>query len=289
MLDIVLCNPFVEATGLTLDFHIPAYPLRHLVHSILCYEGYSGVSDFEMLLPDGCPRLIITLDDGPRFMMVNSGEDKVQSRLPRSWITGLFHQPLIYRSERNASTVSIQFEAHGLAPLFTLSAEEVTNQIVEAELIDKAGISELREQLILCKSFRERIHQIELFFLRRLSQTGYEPGLAASIMESEGFDATTLKSLSTEYRFSQKHIISEFKKSVGITPKKLQIVQKINNAIRLLAEQEDLAPAQVALACGFYDQAHFIKSFKEVTGMTPGSYMKKARAYPHVIQLDEVR
>ncbi|HMV46698.1 MAG TPA: AraC family transcriptional regulator [Blastocatellia bacterium] len=33
--------------------------------------------------------------------------------------------------------------------------------------------------------------------------------------------------------------------------------------------------AQIAVACGFYDQAHLIKSFKQYFGITPGEYRKK--------------
>ncbi|HMX27870.1 MAG TPA: helix-turn-helix transcriptional regulator [Blastocatellia bacterium] len=41
----------------------------------------------------------------------------------------------------------------------------------------------------------------------------------------------------------------------------------------LLAGVESMA--QIAVACGFYDQAHLIKSFKQYFGITPGEYRKK--------------
>lgn len=268
-----------------LNFHIPTYPLRNFISFVMSYEGYSGISNFEMLLPDGNPRLIITLDEEPRFRIVESGKTKISTSLPDSWITGLYTKPIVYQSEKNASTISIQFEVYGLAPLLGVSAMDITNHIVETELILKNDVSELREKLVFCKTFIDRIDQIELFFLERLSDNRFMSGMVESMVNWNTFDNTSLKLLSEEYKYSQKHIISEFKRIIGTTPKQLQLINRVNKAIKLLSEHQNLSLAQVAYSCGFYDQTHFIKRFKEVTSLTPGTYLRNSKAYPHVINL----
>ncbi len=265
-----------------LNFHIPTYPLRNFISSIMNYEGYTGASKFEMLLPDGSPRLIIALSEEPRFRIIQSGKS---IRLPDSWITGLYTKPIIYQSEQNASTISIQFEAYGLTPLLGISAMDITNHIIETELILKNDISELREKLVLCKNFIDRIDKIEHFFLERLCHDGFMPGIVEYMVNRNTFDNTSLKLLSEQYKYSQKHIISAFKRTVGTTPKQLQLVNRVNKAINLLSDHQNLSLAQVAYSCGFYDQAHFIKRFKEVTSLTPSAYLKNNKAYPHVMNL----
>jgi AraC family transcriptional regulator len=67
---------------------------------------------------------------------------------------------------------------------------------------------------------------------------------------------------------SVHHFAHLFKESIGETPHRYVIRQRVERARRLL-EQGDLSLAEVALAVGFYDQAHFTNNFKRLTGTTP--------------------
>jgi transcriptional regulator GlxA family with amidase domain len=67
---------------------------------------------------------------------------------------------------------------------------------------------------------------------------------------------------------SVHHFAHLFKASMGETPHRYVIRQRVERARRLL-QQGDLSLAEVALAVGFYDQAHFTNNFKRLTGMTP--------------------
>jgi len=67
---------------------------------------------------------------------------------------------------------------------------------------------------------------------------------------------------------SVHHFAHLFKEFIGETPHRYVIRQRVERARRLL-EQGDLSLAEVALAVGFYDQAHFTNNFKRLTGMTP--------------------
>ena len=266
---------------MNINFHSPSYPLKKYIDSVVCYEGYTGSSKFEILLPDGNPQLIITLDDGPRAILDKLGEP---IHLSNSWLTGFFSKPLTYKSEINASTLSVQFKPYGLSRFLEESASDFTNQIVETDLVIGSSIFELREKLIYANSFQERIELLEAFFLKKLAHIDSQKELSESIINRQTFDEYTLKVWSENYGYSQKHILNEFKKLIGTTPKKLQNVRRVNKAIGLL--NQDMPSVQVAYACGFYDQTHFIKKFKEVTLMTPKSYTEISKDYPNVINLD---
>jgi AraC-like DNA-binding protein len=239
-----------------------------------------------MLLPDGNPRLVITLDDNPRYTISDLKSSHNPNRLPPYWITGLLSKPIIYASEKNASTISIQFETYGLAHLLKIPASEISNQLLDPQMILDLGIPELREKLIHETSFESKMALLDTFFLEKLSEIKFSSSIKETLLNFDSYNHISLKSLSVKHNYSQKHILSEFKKSIGVTPKKLQTVNRINQAIKLLSMPNPLSFVQVAYSCGFYDQTHFIKKFKEITSMTPGSYMKKDRSYPHVINLE---
>ncbi len=71
---------------------------------------------------------------------------------------------------------------------------------------------------------------------------------------------------------SRYHFLRAFRREVGVTPHTYLTGRRIAAAKRLLAGAEPLSV--VALACGFYDQSHFTRSFKGCTGLTPGQYRR---------------
>ncbi len=73
---------------------------------------------------------------------------------------------------------------------------------------------------------------------------------------------------------SQSHLRALFKKWLGESPKKFHIRYRIEQAKRLLSEQQ-LPVFEVAFHVGFSDARHFSRVFKQITGITPSSYAEK--------------
>jgi len=82
----------------------------------------------------------------------------------------------------------------------------------------------------------------------------------------------TIDQLSQSAFMSKYHFIREFKRQVGLTPHSFQIQNRIRRARRILREDRRASMTQVALATGFYDQSHFIKSFTRAAGVSPSQY-----------------
>ncbi len=81
----------------------------------------------------------------------------------------------------------------------------------------------------------------------------------------------TLQELSRASTISPYHLIREFKKEKGQTPFEYLRNYKIEKAKSLLRNKSQLIDA--VYETGFYDQSHFIKQFKTITGMTPKAYL----------------
>ncbi|MDJ0714730.1 MAG: AraC family transcriptional regulator [Prochloraceae cyanobacterium] len=85
-----------------------------------------------------------------------------------------------------------------------------------------------------------------------------------------------LKPMADLIGISQCHFLREFKKTVGLTPHKYIMQERVKMAKRLLKKQQNLPLAEVALTCGFSNQSHLGRVFKQQTNMTPKIYQKQA-------------
>jgi AraC family transcriptional regulator len=79
--------------------------------------------------------------------------------------------------------------------------------------------------------------------------------------------------LATLTGMSESHFSRSFKRSVGIAPYQYLMQQRVERAKQLL-EQRLLAISTIALDCGFANQTHLTKVFRQMTGMTPKAYQK---------------
>ncbi|MFH9572089.1 AraC family transcriptional regulator [Streptomyces sp. NPDC017454] len=66
------------------------------------------------------------------------------------------------------------------------------------------------------------------------------------------------------------HLVRAFSGAYGIAPHQYLMSRRVDRARRLLLAGR--APADVAAATGFYDQAHLTRHFKRLVGVTPGRY-----------------
>ena len=84
--------------------------------------------------------------------------------------------------------------------------------------------------------------------------------------------------LAAQSNISEVYFRRVFAKQYGMTPKQFLIDIRINHAKQLLSEGR-LKINAVAEKCGFTNQYHFCRVFKEKTGLTPTDYMKQNRIY----------
>jgi transcriptional regulator GlxA family with amidase domain len=82
----------------------------------------------------------------------------------------------------------------------------------------------------------------------------------------------TVTELAAELRCSRKHLASRFREHVGLPPKLVARMLRFRRAADLLLERRELTLADVAFACGYYDQAHLDRDFREFAQTTPTAY-----------------
>jgi AraC family transcriptional regulator len=96
--------------------------------------------------------------------------------------------------------------------------------------------------------------------------------LLAARRSLETFDgARPVASVAEELGVHRVRLHRSFKRAFGDSPRAAIGKRRLAEAARRLVESSD-SIAQVAATCGFYDQSHFCRQFKLVTGITPSRY-----------------
>src|SRR5262249_40628 len=92
--------------------------------------------------------------------------------------------------------------------------------------------------------------------------------------------ATTIASITGAIGHSHRRFIQLFRQQVGLTPKAFCRVLRFQQSLITVHGARQVDWSEVALDCGYFDQAHFIHDFQWFWGMTASAYL--AAATPHL-------
>ena len=86
---------------------------------------------------------------------------------------------------------------------------------------------------------------------------------------------------------SQRWFTERFRAEVGMTPKLFARVQRFQRVVQTIHPLAQVDWADVASACGYFDQAHFIHDFRAFSGFTPAAYLALKSVHQNHVPLAE--
>lgn len=121
---------------------------------------------------------------------------------------------------------------------------------------------------------REHAMRVEVAISNRPTLAPWQVHLAMQVMRRSIGSAISVAHVASLCRLSLSHFVRAFTNTVGIAPYAWFVQQRISQAKHLLSSTA-LPLAQIALECGFSDQAHFTKGFAKSTGLTPARWRRQ--------------
>lgn len=92
---------------------------------------------------------------------------------------------------------------------------------------------------------------------------------------SEAGNIPDMQQLYRRYNVTPRRIEQIFKHGIGICPKHYARIIKFQNIFKTIHQQNPKSLTDLVYECGYYDQAHFIRTFQEFTGTSPGKYLRE--------------
>ncbi len=256
--------------------HIPRPPLSDFVHLFWSYEGHGPPHAKERCLPTGTMELVVDLRGDE--LRVYDGHDHEQFRSFRTaLICGAHSVPFVVDTASRASVVGVHFKPGGAFPFLTLPAEELRNVHASLETLWGAKAVELRDRLVEAETPEARFRVLERALLAQSSRSlKHHPAVAFALEEFRDVPhARTVSDVSDRTGLSRRRFIRIFSEEVGLTPKRFCRVLRFQEALRLIEREQQADWGEIALGCGYFDQAHFIHDFQAFSGLAPTAYLAR--------------
>lgn len=263
---------------------VPSPPLEHFVALLWLYEGYAPAHGWERVLPTGTVELVINLDDDMLRVCDRQAHDRPQS-FRDAIVCGPHAEFFVRNTTQQARLVGVHFKPGGAFPFLGWPANELHDLHVGLDTLWGAAAAELRDRLLAAPTSAAIFGVLEQALLSQATRPlTRHPAVAFALREFQaGPHPRTIADVSAQIGISPRRFIELFNAEVGLTPKLFCRVQRFQQVLRLIDSGRPIAWTEIALACGYFDQAHFIHDFQAFAGLTPTAYLsQRSEHFNHV-------
>jgi AraC-like DNA-binding protein len=249
------------------ESYIPSDPLKPYIR-LFAVQEVAEASTYK-ILPD--TDIVIGFQYKGRLFRMENGNP---AALDTSGISGLVDHSRTFRNLAGTGTILVFFKEAGVVPFFRQPMHEIFRESVSLDnFILRSELLCLEEQLVEAPTNPERIARLEKFLIGRMSQG--EPDrlvLAALALIHKSKGNIRINELIQQLHTSQSPLEKRFRAAVGASPKKFASIVRLKHVLQQYPNTNSLT--ELGYEGGFYDQAHFIKEFKTLTGDTPEDFFE---------------
>lgn len=260
--------------------YVPRAPLGGFVDFFWFYAGHNPAHGKERVLPHGCLELIIDLQAGPRRWFDREDHSRFRE-YRRGWLSGAQSEFIVIETAQQSSMMGIHFKPGGAWPFVDLPVSELNEQVVELDQLWGAEARDLRDRLLEAPEPAGKFAVLEMYLLRRGRRTMTQDNPVAFALRAFGRTPheQTIASVADRLGVSHKHLIELFRRRVGLTPKLYCRIQRFQRVVAEIEQRKSIDWADLACACGYHDQAHFIRDFQAFSGLNPSAYLMDRNEY----------
>lgn len=251
--------------------HTPSKELQQFVKCFWTLEAEAEAEPVpQRVLPDGCMELIFHYGDLYR-QYFEDGSSIIQ---PRSFVFGQISKYIEIAPTGMSGIVAARFLPEGLVPFLSIPVAALEDKAVSiVEVFGEKG-KNLEEEVLAANDNAQRIRLIEIFLLSSLTDPQTIDRVAQScvevIFQSQG--QMGMAELADKLNINRRNMERKFTTAIGLSPKQLSRVVRLQATLKMLEQKKFTSLTSLAYENGYYDQAHFIKDFKEFTGTSPKSF-----------------
>ena len=174
------------------------------------------------------------------------------------------------------TTIAVFFKPFALGTMFKISAKELKEKPVELQRWNPQKSMALNLQLIHSKSVQEKVDIVNHFLVTQFQANQRECEIVqfATDRMMENQETNVLSEILKDLNLTQRTFQRTFKHYVGISPNQYRRICQFYFAFSQLKGKHFDKQSDVAYNNNYFDQSHYIRSFKEFTDITPNDYLQ---------------
>ncbi len=256
------------------SFVQPRAELRPYIESFWVFESSTGMpaANKSMAAPNGCPKLIMLYEN----TLISRVDGRVQESRPGLYFIG--HRdtaPRIEASVRKTAFIGIEFTPFGAYPFFGIPMNQTVNRLmVSDEIFPKRG-REFQEEFLNLERVDQKLDFIQERLVGLLRNGRRDSELirycVTTLKASDG--RMPIRELGRKTGYSWRYLDLQFKERVGYSPKALARIYRFQKFYHQWAQGLSFEEMKKDLYEFYYDQAHFTREFKRLTGYAPRKFV----------------
>jgi AraC-like DNA-binding protein len=262
--------------GFGFHSHAIAAGLRPLVYRIGGFEDPGAAICHRELPLVGTP-LILTF--GAPYELSTADDPDQPVAVRPAFVAGLHHRYTTSRSTGPNWSIQIDLSPIGAFRILGFPLHELTNRIEDVRDVLGPDARQLISDLEISERWEARFELVEAFLCRRLERGQAEtPGITWAWWQLAASNGVLpIAGLSDELGWSRRHFIHTFRRELGLPPKTVARQLRFGWAARQVQRNPGRSLADIAIGCGFADQAHLSREFRELAGITPTELRRERR------------
>jgi len=228
-----------------------------------------GMTPFrkEHIIPKGIVEIIFNFSEGSP-MQARVGDRAYQ--LSNCFINGFNRVPVQLQLPERQLFLGLQLQPLAVKKILGIPAGEFSDMIVDLNLLD-ATFHSLWHQLADQIHFDNRISVLTRWMEKKLPAMQAQEKMINHFLYGTNQHDVSVNELARTLCYSPRQLSRKMAEATGMNTEEILLYKKFLHAVHLI-HYTDLSLTQIAYQRNFSDQSHFIKSFKEYSGMTPGIY-----------------
>lgn len=252
--------------------HQPCSILAPYVECFWTHTTVGHAGAHQRVLPDGCTDIIVRMSNDRTEAMV----------------VGTMRTAQVVADARSTAYVAVRFRAGGSMPFLGIPLAPLTDS--EAGLRDLwgDGAERIAEATTAPSDAEGAARALERALLTRMARVGIGKGhdrargllIAATSALSRTGSAHSVAALAADLGVTERTLERVFNERVGVGPKSFGRIARFRRLVDALAPTAEPDWCGHAFDAGYYDQAHMIREFRALAGVTPTDYLRELRARP---------
>lgn len=264
---------------------VRALPGPALRSRVLGYHGYRlppGISRRRLEIPAGVVTVLIGLAGELRLRGDEAHPDT------GSFVSGMRTTATRGEHAGGLQGIEVTLSPLGAYQLFGVPMRHLASSFTDLSDLLGPGTADLVDHMRETGAWTERFRLLDTLFTLRGEQGGtVSPEVrAAAGMLWRDPQPHALSRVCREIGWSPRRLRDRFALQIGLSPKEITRVARLQRALRL--QISGMESARVAARGGFYDQAHYIRECRAMTGLTPSQFVLGRDRMPPGSHLDRV-